>query len=106
VHLHRSPVSPVWRADIASLAAELICGWSEEGADMAKTTRTLLAIGLVEMILAGIWFYLAQMGASQPDRVTPDFQSTLGSTMGMSMGAFLGLGVLLYFMAGKQDRRG
>ena len=73
---------------------------------MTYKTRTILAIVVVELLLAGIWFYLAGMGASQPDRVTPDFQTTLGSTMGMAMGAFLGFGILLFFIAAKRDRQG
>lgn len=73
---------------------------------MTYKRRTILAVILVEVILAGIWFYLASMGQAQPDRVTPDFQATLGSTMGMVMGGFLGFGLLLYFMAAKRDRQG
>jgi hypothetical protein len=71
---------------------------------MSRKKRTLYAILLVELLLAGIWYYLANLGATQPDRVTPEFQSTLGSTMGMAMGAFLGLGFILYMMAAKRDR--
>jgi hypothetical protein len=71
---------------------------------MTKTRRTILAILLVEAILAGIWLYLANMGMEQPDSVTPDFQRTLGSTMGAAMGAFLGFGILLLFIARKKDR--
>lgn len=73
---------------------------------MTYKKRTLLAVIVVELLLAGIWFYLAGLGQAQPDRVTADFQTTLGSTMGMVMGAFLGFGVLLYFMAAKRDRQG
>lgn len=71
---------------------------------MSKKKRTLLAILVVELLLGGIWFYLAAQGAGDPSRVTEDFQTTLGSTMGAAMGAFLGFGVLLYFIAAKQDR--
>jgi len=67
-------------------------------------TRTLIAIVLVELLLAGVWFYLANLGASNPDRVAPEFQQTVGSTMGTAMGAFLGLGFILYLMAAKRDR--
>lgn len=73
---------------------------------MTYKTRTLLVVVVVELLLAGIWLYLAGMGQAQPDRVTPDFQTTLGSTMGMAMGGFLGFGILLYFMAAKRDRQG
>ena len=73
---------------------------------MTYRARTILAIVVVELLLGGIWFYLAGMGASQPDRVTADFQGTLGSTMGMAMGALLGFGVLLFLVAAKRDRQG
>lgn len=39
-----------------------------------------------------------------PERVSPDFQHTIGSTMGMAMGAFLGFGMLMLFVAAKTDR--
>ena len=73
---------------------------------MSRKARTLIAIVLVELILAGIWFYLARAGAAHPERVTPDFQRTLGSTMGAAMGAFLGFGLLLFLMAARRDRSG
>jgi hypothetical protein len=71
---------------------------------MSYKKRTVLAILLVELLLGGIWFYPATMGATQPDRVTDDFQTTVGSTMGGAMGLFLGLGVVLFFVAAKRDR--
>ena len=73
---------------------------------MSKKARTVLAIIAVEVVLAGSWFYLARMGAAEPGRVAPEFQRTLGQTMGMAMGAFLGLGLLLFFIAAKRDREG
>ena len=75
------------------------------GLNMTRVKRTMLAIVLVEVMLGGIWFYLGAMGATQPERVTADYQATLGSTMGMVMGAFLGFGVLLLFLAAKRDRQ-
>lgn len=73
---------------------------------MTYKTRTLLAIALVELLLAGIWLYLANLGAAEPGRVAPDFQRALGSTMGAAMGGLLGLGLLLFLMAAKRDRQG
>jgi hypothetical protein len=73
---------------------------------MTHKTRTVIAIGLAELLLAGIWLYLGNLGAAQPGRVTPDFQRTLGSTMGAAMGGLLGLGLLLLLMAAKRDRQG
>lgn len=72
---------------------------------MSKKARTVLAVVVIELLLAGLWFYLASLGASEPDRVTPDFQRTLDSTIGMAMGAFLGLGFVLFLLAAKRDRQ-
>jgi len=71
---------------------------------MTYKMRAIVGVVLVEILLGGIWFYLAALGAEQPDRVTADYQTTLGSTMGMAMGALLGFGVLLFFIAAKRDR--
>lgn len=71
---------------------------------MSRKRRTLIAILVVELLLAGIWFSLASYGASNPQGVAPDFQRTLGSMMGWAMGAFLGLGFILFMMAAKRDR--
>lgn len=73
---------------------------------MSKKTRTLLAIVVVELLLAGIWLYLANLGAAHPERVAPEYQRTVGSTIGAAMGAFLGLGLVLYLMAAKRDGKG
>lgn len=71
---------------------------------MSYKARTLLAVVLVELLLAGLWFYLAGLGAANPERAAPEFQQTLGSTIGTVMGAFLGLGLLLMVIAAKRDR--
>lgn len=71
---------------------------------MSRKARTLIAIVLVELLLGGIWLYLAMVRAAEPERVAPGFQRTLGETMGMAMGALLGFGLLLFFMAAKRDR--
>ena len=73
---------------------------------MSRKSRTLVAILVVELLLAGLWFFLALYGARNPAGVMPDFQATLGSTMGWAMGAFLGLGFILFMMAAKRDREG
>ena len=72
---------------------------------MSKKMRTVLAVVLVEVILAGIWVYLAQLGHAHPERMAAGYQQTVGSTMGTAMGAFLGLGLILFLMAAKRDRQ-
>ena len=71
---------------------------------MTYKSRTIMAIALGELLLAGVWFYLAKMGAAHPEQVSPGFERTVGATMGSAMGAFLGLGVLLFFIATRRDR--
>ena len=72
---------------------------------MSKKLRLVLAMLLVEACLGGLWWYMAGYGMANPDRVSPDFQQVIGQTMGGAMGALLGFGVLLFFIAARNDRR-
>ena len=72
---------------------------------VSKKARLVLVLIVVEALLAGLWWYLASYGAANPGNVTADFQQTLGQTMGMAMGGLLGLGVLLFFVAARNDRK-
>jgi hypothetical protein len=72
---------------------------------MSKKTRLILAMVIIEAVLAGIWWYLARFGMANPDRVTADFQAVVGQTMGMAMGGLLGLGFILFFVAARNDRK-
>ncbi|TIX41239.1 MAG: hypothetical protein E5W81_22890 [Mesorhizobium sp.] len=72
---------------------------------MSKKGRLALAMVIVEAALAGFWWNLIRYGMHNPDRVTADFQQVIGQTMGTAMGALLGLGVLLYFVAARSDRK-
>jgi hypothetical protein len=71
---------------------------------MSYRSRTVLAIALGELLLAGVWFYLARLAATHPETVGPGFERTVGPTMGIAMGVFLGLGILLFFIATRRDR--
>lgn len=42
---------------------------------------------------------------ANPDRVTADFQAVVGQTMGMAMGGLVGIGVILFFGAARNDRK-
>lgn len=68
---------------------------------MSRRKRVLLAIVLVELVLAGIWFMLTM--AAEGSSTQPDAARTIGETMGMAMGGLLGLGFILYLMAAKAD---
>lgn len=72
---------------------------------MSRKTRLVIALGVVELVLGGIWFWLSGYGAANPDKVTGDFQATIGQVMGGAMGAVLGFGVLLYFIAARNDAK-
>ena len=73
---------------------------------MSKKRRVVIGVAAMELLLAGIWVYLATTGMIHPSRTSPDFQATVGSTMGAAMGALLGFGVLMFFVAAKNDRSG
>jgi hypothetical protein len=73
---------------------------------MSRRTRTIVGIGLIELLLAGLWFWLAQHAAQNPDRVAPDAQVVIGQTMGAVMGAIAGLAIPLYLFARKNDLKG
>ena len=71
---------------------------------MSRKARVILVIVVVEVALAALWGWLAQYGLANPGKVTADFQGVVGETMGMAMGAFAGLGLLLFMLAAKNDR--
>ena len=72
---------------------------------MSKKARLILAMVIIEGALAGIWWYLARYGMANPDRVIADFQGVVGQTMGMAMGGLLGLGLILFVVAARNDRK-
>jgi len=72
---------------------------------MSKKTRLIVTMVIIEAVLAGIWWYLARFGTTNPDRVTPDFQAVVGQTMGMAMGGLLGIGFILFLVAARNDRK-
>ena len=71
---------------------------------MSRAKRTILALILLELILAGLWFYLAGMAATSPG-ASPDSGRVIGRTMGTAMGVVLGLAPLLYLLARSNDRK-
>ncbi|TIT01216.1 MAG: hypothetical protein E5W72_21830 [Mesorhizobium sp.] len=72
---------------------------------MSKKERVILVTVIVEAALAGLWWYLASYGMANPDHVTADFQQVVGQTMGTAMGALLGISVMLFFVAARNDRK-
>ncbi|PBC12187.1 hypothetical protein [Mesorhizobium sp. WSM3859] len=72
---------------------------------MSRKARVIVVAIVVEAFLGGIWWYLARFGLANPDRVAPNFQEVVGQTMGMAMGALLGLCFILFFVAARNDRK-
>ncbi|HEU0134722.1 MAG TPA: hypothetical protein VFR28_07850 [Allosphingosinicella sp.] len=71
---------------------------------MTRTKRTILALVLLELILAGLWWYLADMAATSPN-ASPESGRVIGQTLGAAMGIVLGLSPLLYLLARSNDRK-
>ena len=71
---------------------------------MTRAKRTILVLVLLELLLAGLWFYLANMAATSPG-ASPDSGKVIGQTMGTVMGVVLGLSPLLYLLARSNDRK-
>ena len=72
---------------------------------MSRKARVSIVLVIIEAFLASIWWYLARYGTANPDRVTADFQAVVGQTMGMAMGGLLGIGVVLFLVAARNDRK-
>ena len=69
---------------------------------MSKRKRTLLAIIVIELLLAGLWYYLQMEAATSPN-ATAESSRVIGQVMGGAMGLILGLSPLLYLMARRND---
>ena len=72
---------------------------------MSRKARLVILIIVVEIMAAGAWWYLARFGLENPGRVTADYQTRVGQTMGAVMGGLIGFGVLLFFIAAHNDRK-
>jgi hypothetical protein len=81
-----------------------IIGAGQGEIDMTRAKRTILALVLTELLLAGLWFYLADMAATSPG-ASPDSGRVIGRTMGTVMGVILGLSPFLYLLARSNDRK-
>jgi hypothetical protein len=67
---------------------------------MTRAKRTILALVLLELLLACLWYYLARSPGAGPDTAR-----VLGQTMGTAMGVVLGLAPFLYLFARSNDRK-
>lgn len=64
---------------------------------MSRTKRLVIGFGVIELILAGLWVWLAQLAATRPG-TDPDAQEVIGRIMGGAMGGIFGLGLVLYLV--------
>jgi hypothetical protein len=71
---------------------------------MTRVKRTILALVLLELILAGMWIYFARLANSSAS-AGPDSGRVIGQTMGTVMGVFLGLSPFLLLLARSNDRK-
>jgi hypothetical protein len=71
---------------------------------VTRTKRRILALGLLELFLAGLWYYLALM-ATTSSEYTPERGREIGQTMGTVMGVILGLSPVLILFAWSNDRK-
>lgn len=69
---------------------------------MSKRKRVVLTIILGELLLGGLWYYLNDMAVNSPN-ATAASTRVIGEMLGMAMGALLGLGLLLFLIARKND---
>jgi len=71
---------------------------------MSRATRTIILVAVIEVCLAGLWLYLANLAATAHG-ASPDAGRVIGRTMGAAMGVILGLSPLLYLLARSNDRK-
>jgi len=71
---------------------------------MSRLMRIVIGIGLLELVLGLLWFYLASDLAASGDN-SPESQRALGEMMGGAMGAVLGFAILLSFLRWVKERQ-
>jgi hypothetical protein len=70
---------------------------------MSRRKRTLIAIVVIELLLAGGWIWLHGMAMTSP-HAAKDSPRVIGEVFGSAMGLVLALSPLLYLMARNNDR--
>ena len=71
---------------------------------MSKSKRTVIAIVVIELLLAGGWIWLHGMAATS-SRASSDSTRVIGEVFGGAMALILGLSPVLILMARRNDRR-
>ena len=70
---------------------------------MSRRKRTLIAIVVIELLLAGSWIWLHGMAMTSP-HAARDSARVIGEVLGGAIGLVLALSPLLYLMARNNDR--
>jgi hypothetical protein len=86
-----------WPVDLLS------CRREREG-HLSRTKRTILLLAAIEIFLAGLWVFLANL-AARTQGARPDAARIIGEMMGTAMGVVLGLAPFLYLLARTNDRK-
>lgn len=73
---------------------------------MSRRKRTHAGIGVIELLLVGLWWWLAQKVIENPSGASPDAQVVIGRTIGGAMGVIAGLAFPLYLVARRNDLKG
>jgi hypothetical protein len=71
---------------------------------MSKRKRTVIAIIVIELLLAGGWLWLHDLAVTSP-HASRDSARVVGEVFGGAMGLLLALSPLLYRLARNNDRR-
>jgi hypothetical protein len=71
---------------------------------MSKRKRTVIAIVVIELLLAGGWIWMHGVAATS-SHASSDSTRVIGEVFGGAMGLILGLSPVLYLMARRNDRR-
>jgi hypothetical protein len=80
-------------------------GWPCFDGGMSYRLRTVIAIVVIELLLAGLWVWLLlpdEMG--RYNWSTPDGPVRVSEAMGAVMGVILGVSPVLLFMAWRNDK--
>ena len=69
---------------------------------MSKRKRTVIAIVVLELLLAAGWFWMHNVAITSPN-TTPDSTRVIGEVFGAAMGIVLAISPLLCLLARKND---
>jgi hypothetical protein len=72
---------------------------------MSKRKRTIIALIVIELLLAGGWFWLHTMALGSP-RASAESTRVIGQVFGAAMGIILALSPFLYLFARFSDLKG